>query len=38
MVPEAAVHGYDGRTGRIWTLDWEALIDLAIQAGIDGEG
>ncbi len=27
-----------GRTGRIWTLDWEALIDLAVQAGIDGEG
>ncbi len=27
-----------GRTGRIWTLDWEALIDLAVQAGIDKEG
>ncbi len=27
-----------GRTGRTWTLDWEALIDLAVQAGIDGEG
>jgi len=25
------------RTGRVWTIDWEALIDLAVIDGIDKE-
>lgn len=27
-----------GRTGKIWSISWDELIDLAVAAGIDREG
>lgn len=31
LVPEAAVHGFDGRTGRIWTVEGGRLAQRVVQ-------